>query len=212
MRAPDVATHCEDLAITLNNQGMARWSIGEIGAAERSFQEALGLLQPLAERQPRDAALQSRMGGIHNNLGMTLEQAERTEEALAAYTSAAAELELAYQLEPHVFDYRAFLSKAYGNLGRSLRAASRHDEAVKVAWKRRDLWPGQPERLFAVAEELALAHAGLPPDQADDCARKVVATLEEASSAGYPLPSDLDRRAPFASLDHYPAFLALVKQ
>ena len=73
---------------------------------------------------------------------------------------------------------------------------------------RRELWPEDPDRLFTVAQELALAtqllaslnHTGMT---SDECAKYAFETLQQAMTAGLQPPNDLYQHAPFKALKGY---------
>jgi hypothetical protein len=112
--------------------------------------------------------------------------------------------------------YRTFLSKHYYNYGRVLRELGRPAEAIRVALARKELWPNDPQRLFTVAEELALAsqrlagaeHSGMTAQQG---AAFAVETLRQAVAAGLAVPADLGNKAAFAGLKNQAGFAELVK-
>jgi len=90
------------------------------------------------------------------------------------------------------------------------------DEAARVALARKELWPNDPQRLFTVAEELALtskltAHTSQADATAERCATLAIATLREAAAAGLKVPADLGRNEAFAALQDRAEFAELVK-
>lgn len=96
---------------------------------------------------------------MYNNLGIALEELGRTQDAAVAYKLAVEHQRIAFTAANDVARYRSFLSKHYFNYGRVLRQLGYPDQAVRAALARRDLWLDAPERLFAIAEELAIAGA-----------------------------------------------------
>jgi tetratricopeptide (TPR) repeat protein len=206
-----------DLAASYNNLGMLHSRLRQFDAADRCFRNALGFQDQLVAERPGDLDAHSRLGGIHNNLGILLEQQGQTAEAEKSYARAVEHQRTAQSGAPELDRYRAFLSKHYYNHGRVLRRLGRRDEAVQTALARKELWRHEAERLFSVAEELALAgEAGAggdsPQTSGDRCAELAVETLREAVAAGFRLPDDLAARAAFASLRKRPDFAELVPQ
>ena len=113
--------------------------------------------------------------------------------------------------------YRAFLSNHYYNYARVLRSLGRPDEAAHVALARRKLWPGDPQHLYAVAEEFALATGLLARSEhgdltAQQCAEFAVETLRQAKAAGWQPPANRDWSKSFAALQDRPGFAELVKR
>jgi hypothetical protein len=112
--------------------------------------------------------------------------------------------------------YRSFLSKHYFNYGRVLRQLGRPDDAARVALERKGLWPNDPQRLFAVAEELALASKCLagtrrPGMDTEQCAMLAIDALRGAVAAGLQVPKDLPGNEAFAALKDRADFVELVK-
>jgi serine/threonine protein kinase/Flp pilus assembly protein TadD len=213
--APLERTYRRDLAVSYNNLGLAHAGAKHSELAERCFRNALGFQEQLASERPQDLELQSAAGGMHNNLGIVLEGLGRFDAAAQSYARAVEFQQTAQRAAPTVERYRTFLSKHYYNYGRALRHLGRLDEAVQAALERKKLWPGNPQRLFSVAEELALAskldaeasHDG----EAERSADLAVTTLREAVAAGLQVPDDLDRREAFIALRARPGFVELLQ-
>jgi serine/threonine protein kinase/tetratricopeptide (TPR) repeat protein len=215
--APSLKTFRRDLAASHNNLGLAQSKLGEPAGAEQSFKLALELQDLLALQDPDDVGLQSGLGGIYNNLGIVLEEVGRENEAASSYRQAIEHQKIAFLKAPDVARYRAFLSKHDYNYGRVLRRLGRSDEAAQVAWERKQLWPGDPQRLFSVAEELALAYSGLRAAgvedgrlSAEECASRAIDVLREAVAAGFKVPADLESNEAFAALKDDPRFAKLI--
>jgi len=214
--APAYKSFRRDLAVSYNNLGLLQNARQRTAEAEGSFQQALTLQEALVAQHPRDAGLQSSLGGICNNLGTVLEELHRTEAAADAYLRAVEHQTAAHERAPSVERYRSFLSKHYYNYGRVLRELERPDEAIRVALERRKLWPNQPQRLFTVAEELALASQLLasreqPGMTAQQGTELALQTLQQAAAAGWVAPADLASNQAFAGLQNQAGFAELVK-
>ena len=214
--APAQNFYRRDLAVSCNNLGLAQSKLRQLVDAERSFQEALELQRLLVQQDPSDIALCGSLGGIYNNRGIVLEELERFDEAGESYQKAVTYQQIAYSHAPQVSRYRDFLSKHYFNYGRVLRRLGQADQAARVALARKKLWPDNPQRLFAIAEELALA-CGLPAEtsQAEialkDCETWALETLRQAVEAGFQLPPDIRQRDSFAALRDSSEFANLIK-
>jgi tetratricopeptide (TPR) repeat protein len=145
-----------------------------------------------------------------------LEELNRTEAAAEAYERAVEHQTAAHQRAPSVERYRSFLSKHYYNYGRVLRQLGRPEDAVRAALARKELWPNNPQRLFTVAEELALASQLLDGGEqhgvtAQQGATLAMQTLREAVAAGLAVPPDLESNRAFAALKNQAGFAELVK-
>ncbi len=214
-QAPAEKSYRHTLARAYNNLGLVQAQLKQQSLAESSFRQAVALQEAVVKQDPQDLGMQSDLGGICNNLGIVLEAMKRPADAVKVYEMAVKYQRQAFAKAPEVAKYRLSLGKHYYNYGRALRLAGRADEALQVTLARRDLWPKDPERLFAVAEELALA--------ANECAVKskagpvaaaygeqAVATLKQAIAAGWkPKPNSNWTRS-FTALRDRPDFLALV--
>jgi tetratricopeptide (TPR) repeat protein len=203
-----------DLAVSCNNLGLTYSKLERGGEAEDSFNEALRLQRELVAEDAQDAESQSSLGGIYNNLGILLEGAGRLSQAAEHFQKAVAHQRAAFERAPSVARYREFLSKHYFNQGRVLRQLKRGDEAASAAVERKKLWPGDPDRLYSVAEELALASESLTalPQRraaASECAQLAISTLQDAAVAGHVLDSKVARDKSFVALQNNPAFTAL---
>jgi serine/threonine protein kinase/Tfp pilus assembly protein PilF len=214
--APAQKSYRRDLAVSYNNLGMLQSELRQTAEAERSFRQALELQDLLVGQDPEEVGLQSSLGGMWNNLGIVLEEQQRTAEAAEAYQTAIEHQRRAFAHAAKVARYRSFLSKHYFNYGRVLRQLGRPDDAARVALERKDLWPNDPQRLFAVAEELALASKCLagtrrPGMDAGQCATLAIDALRGAVAAGLQVPKDLLGNEAFAALKDRADFVELVK-
>ena len=154
---------------------------------------------------------------MYNNLGIALEKLHQTLEAIPNYKQAVDHQHIASATAPQVSRYRDFLSKHYYNYGQALRRVGRADEAADAALARRELWPKDPEHLFAVAEELALAAKILAGNAhgdmtADRCAALAVETLRQAAMAGWKPAANFVWPQSFAALKNRPGFAELVRK
>jgi tetratricopeptide (TPR) repeat protein/tRNA A-37 threonylcarbamoyl transferase component Bud32 len=214
-QAPLDRAYRRDLAVSYNNLGLAYTRLRQADAAQRSYRNALGFHQQLVAERPDDLDAQSSLGGVYNNLGILFEQDGRDGEAVESYRSAIDHQKTAHEGAPRVARYREFLSKHYYNQGRVLRRLGRSDEAVHAALERKKLWPGDPERLLSVAEELAAcapSPAADSPTGSAQGAELALSTLREAAAAGLVVPDDLAQRQAFATIKNHPGFVEFVRQ
>jgi serine/threonine protein kinase/Tfp pilus assembly protein PilF len=209
--APNEPAYWHDRAVTLNNLGLTQGKLRQAEQAEQSFRQAMEIEEALLKRNSGDLELQSCLGGVYNNLGSLLEDRRQYAEAAESFALAVQHQQVACEAAPGVSRYREFLSKHYCNYGRMLRRLGRPADAANAALARRALWPDQPQHLFAVAQELALAAKDLAAAKqsgmtSQQCAKLTLETLHQAEAAGWkPLPSG-DWRESFAAIKDYPGF------
>ena len=204
-----------DLAISFNNLGLMQSKLKERNEAEQSFKAALELQEALVKRNPGEIDLASSLGGIYNNLGIVLEEQDRTKEAAQCYLKAIEYQQTAFSRAGGVDRYRNYLSKHYYNYGRTLRQLGRGDDAARIALARKDLWPSDPQRLFSIAEELALASEILKAKPGSERnARKYAYAaahlLRQSKALGMEFPTDFAKNKSFAPLMKDPEFQSLV--
>jgi eukaryotic-like serine/threonine-protein kinase len=214
--ASSQAGYRRDLGVSYNNLGLTQSKLQQASAAEHCFRQALELHEALVTQNPHDVDLRSTLGGIYNNLGMVLEELGRTKDAVDSFRKAVEHQKIAYVRAPEISRYRAFLSRHYFNYGRVLRRLGRADDAARVALARRALWPKDPQHLFTVAEELALADGLLAGAKqgnmtSAECADLALETLRQAMAAGWKPRPDVDWTQSFAALKDRPEFAELVK-
>ncbi|MCL4204324.1 MAG: tetratricopeptide repeat protein [Pirellulaceae bacterium] len=215
--APAHKSYCHDLAVSHNNLGMLQSERGQTEDAGGSFQQALQFQMRLVGQHPQDVDLLSSLGGIYNNLGMVLETQHRLEEAATVYEKSVQCQQAAMAGAPSVARYRSFLSKHYHNYGRVLRQLGRPGQAAQAALARQELWPDDPDRLLAVAQELALASQLFVEQdgggiEAQQCAAWSLQALREAVAAGLDITQDLTRLEAFAVLRDHPDFPAIIQR
>lgn len=193
--SPLAAIYRRDLAVSYNNLGMVLSQRQRLPEAKAAFQKALDLQQALLAVHPHDVQLLSDQGGVLNNLGKLLEQQGLEGEAEQAFRQAILFQTKAIDAAPKTLAFRALLSKHYFNCAGNLRRQGKFTEAAQITLQRKKLWPDDPQRLFAVAQELAAAARQVPAGTAgdvnskDQCADSAVATLREAIAAGLPKES-----------------------
>jgi serine/threonine protein kinase/Tfp pilus assembly protein PilF len=213
-QAPDQWAYRHGLAVSYNNLGLAQTRQKQWEAADQSFRLSLQYHLELIARSPENLELRSSAGGVYNNQGIILEEAGRLPEAAAAYRSAIEQQRIAYDRAEDVIHFRTFLSKHYFNLGRVLRQLGQFDEARTTALVRRDLWTGEPQRLFSVAEELVnlAAQAETTPGQdqlAEQCCQDALNIIQQLLQSGHAPPEGWYEKKPFAAVKAAPVFAKL---
>src|SRR5262249_23314446 len=127
--APARDTYRTDLARSLNNLGMVQIRLGQFVDAEATLRRSRDLYESLLPRYSQDPAIQSSLGGVYNNLAVTLEGADRLEDAAAAFRAAVDHQRVACDLAPDLPRCRELLIKHYEGQGRVLSKLGRAEEA-----------------------------------------------------------------------------------
>ena len=210
-KAPLLVRFRSDLAVSCNNLGQVYSDLGNQQEALEPLGEAIELFQQLVADYPEELNLRSCLGGAQNNLAMAHQRLGNLEEAVKASRAAIEHQRFAFDHASSVARFRQFLSNHYGNLGDLLRQQGRLQEAVEVALARRELWPDDPERLFAVAVELANTAIG-GTDADHQWTEAALATLGQAVEAGF-CDSDRIRGEPaFKLVQDHPDFVAILSR
>lgn len=212
--APSVNEFRQNLAVSYNNLGRVQSDARLWEKAVDSFSTARTLLEGLVKDCPDDVTDRSLLGGTLNNLGMSLEQLHRQDDALEAYRQAIDHQRVAVRSAPNIASFRDFLSKQYWNYGQALRGSGQVDEAARIALLRKELWPGDSQRLFSVACELSLAAGtasagnefGSPSQVGRTIADAAVATLQEAVEAGFAEVDEIEHNSDLDSIRRSPRF------
>ncbi len=212
--SPLLPSYRRDLAVSYNNLGMAQSRGGQLAEAELSFRKAVQLQETLIASRSTDGEALSNQGSVWNNLGMLFDHQQRFSEAEKAYQQAIAYQQRALDSAPTNERYRALLSRHFINYARYLDSQSKYDGAVQIALERKQLWPGEADRLYSVAQELAatfaLMHGATASQQSqNNCQRAAVETLREAVAAGLPSGRLKDRSlASLSSSEEFQKLLA----
>jgi tetratricopeptide (TPR) repeat protein len=132
---PAHAAYREELARTMSNRGILRFSAGDVAAAEADFRAAIQLLEPLSTTSPR--ALQD-LGRAANNLAALLDSQAR-DDAQTWYARAVAAHEQLVAQELDNSEYRLELATFANNLavflyehGAAADAVERSQQAVDL--------------------------------------------------------------------------------
>lgn len=211
--SPQIVSFRSDLAVSYINLGMAQSRASRLAEADASFHQAVELHSELLKNKPNDAELLSNQGGAWNNIGMLRDRQNQPAAAAHAYQQAITFQLAAIQQGRDNETYRDLLSRHYFNYARNLAAQSKFDDSLKITDERKRLWPGNAERLFAVARELAdLQHQMTTKPGTEQtrtaAAQAAVAALREALAAG--LPAERLNDAPLSVLSDSPEFQQLL--
>ncbi len=216
-KAPSLVQFRSDLAVSCSNLGRACSEMGNHQQAREPLGEAIALFGQLVADYPEELNHRSCLGGAQNNLAMAFRQLGDLDEAESNFRQAVEHQQFAFDRAPGVARFRQFLSNHYRNLGDLLRQQGRVDEAIEIALARKQLWPGDPERLFSVAVELAEAASAETGGEGSEiepapCARHdaVLATLYEAVEAGFSDSNRMLEEPAFVPFRGHPQFAALL--
>lgn len=178
-----------ELAVSCNNLGMAQSRANRLTEADVSFQKAAKLQDVLLKAHPSDVSILSNQGSVWNNLGMLYDRQKRLPEAATAYEQAIEFQRRALDGSQSSDAIRVLLGKHYFNYARNLAAQARYNDAVAVELERSKLSPGNADRLYSVALDLAAIYRlmnGKPgaEQQKAKCVEAAASTLREALAAG----------------------------
>lgn len=224
-RAPAVARHRSELAVSLTNLGIVCCRASRIDEANEVFARSLEVMRTLTDDHPEDLAFRSGLAALLNNQGLALAAAGRLHEAIDCYARAIVEQQACVAKLPESGPLRDALSKMHYNRAQALERMGRFDDALAEAMTRRRIWAGHPERLVAVAAEIARidqacrSHKKSPGDTGQDAdinwrgeaiQREAVATIREAVHAGWQPTKDLAADDRFAVLHGSESFATLL--
>lgn len=210
-KAPLLVRFRSDLAVSCNNLGQVYSDLGNQQEALEPLGEAIELFQQLVADYPEELNFRSCLGGAQNNLAMAHQRLGNLEEAVKASRAAIEHQRFAFDHASSVARFRLFLSNHYGNLGDLLRQQGRPQEAVEVALARKELWPDDPERLFAVAVELANTAIG-GSDGDHQWTEAALATLGQAVEAGFCDSERIRGEPAFKLVQDHPDFVAILSR
>jgi Tfp pilus assembly protein PilF len=97
---PGLAAVRRELAIALNNHGMALASTKRNAEAEATFRRAIAIAKGFADADPSDIAAARECGGILNNLGVLLRDQGNRVEAKLVFAQALEQQRRASQQSP----------------------------------------------------------------------------------------------------------------
>ncbi len=118
MLHPSNQDAANDLAVVYNNLGMTQDRLSLVAESEQSFRRALDLLQQSPQSREGTPMEVSRLGGVHNNLGMVLERQAKWQDALANYAQAITLQSRAVQQAPQVQRFQDLLVTHQANHSR----------------------------------------------------------------------------------------------
>jgi hypothetical protein len=209
-----VVRYRSDLAISLNNLGVAYCRIKNSGEANNAFTCARELLGDLSRDYPDEPYYQTSLAAQLNNQALALAEMGQHSEALSIYRDAIAAQQKCCERAPGSQVMRELLSKMHYNLGQSLRAERRWRDAFDVAIARQKIWNGNGERLLGVAAEIAELDNAVkenPPATEEnqyvtnaELSTGVLTTLQMAYDSGWPRIVNLTSEERFAPLRKIP--------
>lgn len=158
--------HIEDhegLILTLCNLAKIQTRESDSVAAAKTYHKAITVQSSLLLGSPGNLNHVSRLGGLHNNLAIALQNRGKNESACVSYEAAIEYQHRAYQLAPKQLTYyRDALSRTLFNAGQASMNVGRVHQAAELQLRRSELWPNDAEQLFSVARNVAAAIDRMP--------------------------------------------------
>ncbi len=196
-KEPSFTSYRADLALSYNRLGRVQSQRGDDAAAIETYKTAIYWQDMLVRQDPRNATVHSTLGGIYHNLAVLLERAKQYENAAEALRHAIKLQRVAHEAAPQWSAFRDHLSQHYVTYGQVLRQLGRAEEAAQTALQRKALWPGNPEKLLSITQEIAKSVKLMEADavgrrSAATYAALAASTLREAVDAGLTLPAKSD--------------------
>lgn len=188
---------------------------GQLREAISSYREAIKRHQAMRAQRRDDLQLESALGAVFNDLGLTLLKSEQYEEALDACQQAIEHQRQAYEQAPQIVTYRQHLSRHYSVCMQIYQAIDNLPRAFEMAQQRRRIWRGDALQLYAASR--ALLQLGLAIDESDtenasvraECFSAAFDTLEESIDSGFSDWSFFEKDAVFDPVRSDSKFRAL---
>jgi tetratricopeptide (TPR) repeat protein len=213
-KSPMVVRYRSDLAVSLNNLGIANCRVKNSGEADATFKRARELFAELARDYPDEPYYQTSLAAQLNNQALALAEMGRHAEALPIYRDAIDAQRNCCEQSPGSEVMRELLSRMHYNFGQSLRAENRWRDALETAISRQSIWNGNGERLLGVAAELADLYKAIQDNSATvtgpqtvtdaELAAGVLSALQTAYDSGWPRMVNLASEERLASLRKNP--------
>jgi tetratricopeptide (TPR) repeat protein len=168
---------------------------GRLSEALALYEQARDYCVKAFQANALDLRAQSVEGEAWDGMGLILAELKRTDEAAKAHRQAIDLQKIAFGKEPAQTLYRERLDTHLQNLARLHRELGHPAQAVALSQERHGLWPDQPDKLFAVACDLASCvpvvgkgKSELTPreqTERDKYADQALAVLAEAVTCGF---------------------------
>ncbi len=130
-RAPQVRLEAALVGLRV---GAIRSRLGDIAAAERAYQDTLGILGRLAVDHPAEPAYRDALARAHRELGDVFEQEERWREAEGEIREALTLWDALAREGPEIAEHQFQLAGCHFSLGRLYRSQS-HDAPTKAEYR-----------------------------------------------------------------------------
>ena len=177
--APKVSLYQRDLAVSLNNLGLALRSQNKLQDALAAFGESIQLQTSGLAEEPKNPSLASNLGSSLSNSAMISLAQKDFSKASDDFRRAVELHQVAVDAEPNNASYRQNLGKSLANLTQLLRQLKDSEGEMEILRQRQTLWKNDPVELQHVAEELATL-VNRTPQLVDE----LVGTLKLCKSAG----------------------------
>jgi tetratricopeptide (TPR) repeat protein len=208
---PDFQRRLERVLISMSE---VQTRLGLIEQRLAAYEEACELQIRLAEADPNQAELASRVGVTQHNRAMTLLELNRPMDAWPVAAAAVDWHRRALARRPDCLPYQRRLAANYALQAGVGRALGQYDAAIDAIHKILELWPSDRDELHRCVREFALTAtvAKDRPETRARCIELAVATLRRAVAAGFRDVETVRNDAVLAPLQADPEFQAIVKQ
>ncbi|MCI0458753.1 MAG: serine/threonine-protein kinase [Gemmataceae bacterium] len=184
---PQDAEYRSGLATAYQNCAIVHGLRGEPERTRHFSDLARSHRQKLTAQYPDRADYHAALAQSWHDLGISLTQLKRPDEALNAHEQAVESQCLALEKAPRDIGYRQLLSEEYFALARLQRELGHRTDASRTLLKCRELWPENPNQLYEVARELALCVPLAGKDQAEQhkYADQAMEVLQQTVRGGF---------------------------
>jgi tetratricopeptide (TPR) repeat protein len=209
---PKLTTYQADLAEAYFQAGCTHDARHELTEALQAYQIASDIWCRVTEADPGHVSYRLEASAALNNLGRRQADQGQMEAAVATLDRAIGQARAALEQAPGVAAHREKVSARYGSLADLERRRGRAVEAAAASRERLKYAAQQPEEIFGIARDLALA-AGLAaePARRREIAGHAVGVLRQAVALGFRDAARLRKESaldPLRSLDGFNKLLS----
>jgi serine/threonine protein kinase len=202
--------------------GLIESTRGNLTDALEAYERAADLAAELVEAHPERLEYRKSQGIAERGAANLLAQLERFDEADQSWQRAIATHKYARQHAPDIVEYRRELASTYGDYSIYQRQRDQPLAAADTCLKQRELFTADAANLFVVA--CALGECMMLLDKAaetrsteqqaarDRIADEAIATLKQATDAGYSDAATLTESKALEPLRSRPEYTAIVEQ
>lgn len=152
----------DDLVTTLCNLAKTQLNGGQKQDAIETYREAVAVQRSLLNASPGDLNHVSRLGGIYNNLAYLWQASNRLALADETYEMAGKYQQRAFELAPHITQFRDDLSRTWYNHARVSQLRDKPERAAELQARRAELWPNHVDQLNSAAKAILVNARRMP--------------------------------------------------